>query len=792
MPVINGVYLKDFAALPGAVDDANIIPIAISGNQVAYRTTVSGIITDARITGKLLTGLSVTGSAVVATDSILTAFGKVQNQINGKQGTITLTTTGTSGASTLVGNTLNIPNYSPDLSGYVTLNTAQTITAAKTFTTSGGSNTLVINHSSGSGIALSITKGGNGEGIYVNKTSGSGNAVTIIGTLNATTLVKNGGTSSQFLKADGSVDSTAYGTGSVTSVAALTLGTTGSDLSSTVANSTTTPVITLNVPDASASNRGVITTGTQTIAGDKTFTGALNGTSGAFIGAISGSAVTITASSGIAADFTNNSSTNETLRARNNGSGNIASFRNLTTEVATITNAGGLTLTGALSGTTATFTGTIQSGVLKGIATSGFGVSGQATSGNAVTGNATTGVGGVFIANGTGGVGLLVDSYTGVIAKFQASGSDKVTISNTGALSGTSATFSSSVTSDDLILTAGTLFGTGNTGFSNRSADGVLYLQMPANGFNITDNALNTKIQISSTGALSGTSATFSGSVKSGTGSVYTELQSDGMYATGTDLYLLAPASKFMSFYTGGSERMRITSGGFTKASNTGTYVGSTSAYHEVRSNENNADCLIVSHTHVTNPQGVFSYFSAAAPNNTNSRFFLAEDNAAKRFEVRANGGIANYSANDVNLSDERVKKDIIPLESYWDKFKAIKIVKFKYKDQIHDDFNIGVIAQQVEAVAPEFVDIDGWDNKPKLDEEGNEIINDEEPLKSIYTADLYHATIKVLQECMSKIEELSAEIDLLRGIEPIEPIVPEVIEPIVEPNVNESETVIE
>jgi len=48
-------------------------------------------------------------------------------------------------------------------------------------------------------------KSGSGEGIYVNKTSGTGNAVTIIGTLNATTIVKNGGTSSQYLMADGSV-----------------------------------------------------------------------------------------------------------------------------------------------------------------------------------------------------------------------------------------------------------------------------------------------------------------------------------------------------------------------------------------------------------------------------------------------------------------------------------------------------------------------------------------------------------------------------------------------------------
>jgi len=46
--------------------------------------------------------------------------------------------------------------------------------------------------------------------------------------------------------------------GTVTSVAALTLGTTGTDLTSTVANGTTTPVITLNVPTASSSNRGAL------------------------------------------------------------------------------------------------------------------------------------------------------------------------------------------------------------------------------------------------------------------------------------------------------------------------------------------------------------------------------------------------------------------------------------------------------------------------------------------------------------------------------------------------------
>ena len=131
-----------------------------------------------------------------------------------------------------------------------------TLLAAKgTFSSSGSTDTFGITHSSGSGIALNITKGGDGEGLYINKTSGSGNAATIIGTLNATTLVKSGGTSAQFLKADGSVDSTAYGTGSVTSVG-LSSATSGVTIGSTPI--TTSGTITLAIATASGSQQGLL------------------------------------------------------------------------------------------------------------------------------------------------------------------------------------------------------------------------------------------------------------------------------------------------------------------------------------------------------------------------------------------------------------------------------------------------------------------------------------------------------------------------------------------------------
>ena len=204
---------------------------------------------------------------------------------------------------------------------------------------------------------------------------------------------------------------------------------------------------------------------------------------------------------------------------------------------------------------------------------------------------------------------------------------------------------------------------------------------------------------------------------------------------------------------------MRVTSSGFFKASDTGTYALSTGSFHELINSATGNNIVYLYNT-AANPYGPYVRFSGAAPNNSSNYYLYFDDTSTVRFRVDSNGGISNYQANDVNLSDERTKKEIAPLESYWDKFKNIEIVKFKYKDQTHDDFNIGVIAQQVEKVAPEFVDVDGWDNKT----EGNKVVSQEEPIKSIYTADLHHATIKVLQEAMAKIESMQKEIDTLKN----------------------------
>jgi len=79
-------------------------------SQVTENTNL--YFTNARVLAAVLTGY-VSGSGVIsATDTVLQAIQKLNGNVALKQDALTLTTTGTSGPATLVGSTLNIPQYS--------------------------------------------------------------------------------------------------------------------------------------------------------------------------------------------------------------------------------------------------------------------------------------------------------------------------------------------------------------------------------------------------------------------------------------------------------------------------------------------------------------------------------------------------------------------------------------------------------------------------------------------------------------------------------------------------------
>ena len=241
------------------------------------------------VTGKALTGINIAGGTVVATDTILEGFGKLQNQINsliggsiykGTWNASTNTPTITSSVGTLgwyyivdVAGTTNINGITDwQVGDWIIFNgtvwnkvdntdaviSVNGYTGAVSLVSSdipeGSTNLYFTNTRARQAISLTTT-GSSGAATY-----NDGTGVLNIPNYNpdlsgyvpiTRTLTING--TVYDLSANRS-----WSVGTVTSVAALTLGTTGTDLSSSVATGTSTPVITLNVPTASATNRGAL------------------------------------------------------------------------------------------------------------------------------------------------------------------------------------------------------------------------------------------------------------------------------------------------------------------------------------------------------------------------------------------------------------------------------------------------------------------------------------------------------------------------------------------------------
>jgi hypothetical protein len=199
-----------------------------------------------------------------------------------------------------------------------------------------------------------------------------------------------------------------------------------------------------------------------------------------------------------------------------------------------------------------------------------------------------------------------------------------------------------------------------------------------------------------------------------------------------------------------GSEKMRIDSSG-------NLLVGTISPVNLETFNVTGSPANLISRFYnasASNPNGVGIFYSALSPNGASNAFFYAADSTTLRFNVQSNGGIANYSANNINLSDERLKKDIQPAGSYLGKICAIPVKTFLYNDQTDEEPNLGVIAQDVDAIAPELVCRDGWSDK-----DGNPT-----DYLTIYQTDLQYALMKCIQELSAKNDALEARLAKLEN----------------------------
>ena len=290
------------------------LPIANGGTNatatptagaIAYGTGSAYAFTAAGTLGQVLTSAgagtptwATPTTGTVTAVSVVSANGLAGSSSGGATPALTLSTTITGvlkGNGTAISAATSGTDYAPATSG----------TSILYGNGSGGFNNVTI----GTGVAFTAgTLSATGSGGTVTSVTGtapvvsSGGATPAISMAAATTSVNGYLTSTDWNTFNGK------GSGTVTSVAALTLGTTGTDLSSTVANGTTTPVITLQVPTASAANRGALSAADWTTFNNKglgsvtsvaqSFTGGLISVAGSPITTSGTLALTVAGTSG--------------------------------------------------------------------------------------------------------------------------------------------------------------------------------------------------------------------------------------------------------------------------------------------------------------------------------------------------------------------------------------------------------------------------------------------------------------------------------------------------------------
>jgi hypothetical protein len=243
--------------------------------------------------------------------------------------------------------------------------------------------------------------------------------------------------------------------------------------------------------------------------------------------------------------------------------------------------------------------------------------------------------------------------------------------------------------------------------------------------------------------------------------------EADG--STGTNDY---PARLTFSTTADGAssptERMRITNDG-------NIYAGTTIPDGEANVFERNAPgsySFVVRNSNTNNAvstNGLKIVYSSVTPNDTNA-FLACVDSTAGRITLKNNGGIDNYQSNNVNLCDEREKKNIELLDSTWSCLKNWELKKFHYnEDADTDDKRYGVIAQQVAEYCPEVI-TDWTKQKAKdavLDENGNVVTPAQEEIirMGVKEQQMMWMAIKALQEAQLRIENLEAEVAALKGV---------------------------
>jgi hypothetical protein len=150
---------------------------------------------------------------------------------------------------------------------------------------------------------------------------------------------------------------------------------------------------------------------------------------------------------------------------------------------------------------------------------------------------------------------------------------------------------------------------------------------------------------------------------------------------------------------SGGTERARFTSGGYFKASDNGTYIGSTGTYHELSNSANDVGLAILNSNASFTSAVALIRASRAASGAFN--LISAQSNLVEQFVVSGSGIIYAQNTTVQSVSDARLKENVRNATEGLAIINALRPVRYDWKAGHGNDRTnqLGFIAQEVEAV---------------------------------------------------------------------------------------------
>ena len=127
-------------------------------------------------------------------------------------------------------------------------------------------------------------------------------------------------------------------------------------------------------------------------------------------------------------------------------------------------------------------------------------------------------------------------------------------------------------------------------------------------------------------------------------------------------------------------------------------------------------------------------------------------------FIVYTNGNVENTNDSYGQISDIKLKENIVDAGSQWDDFKAVRFRKYNFKEETGCETytQLGVIAQELELTSPGLV----YETADK-DEDGNDLGT---TTKAVKSSILTKKALVALQEAMARIEQLEAKVAALEA----------------------------